>query len=38
MKPFILALFACVRALTAPAWADVTVSHGYSAFGDLKQG
>ncbi|MEM1237161.1 MAG: extracellular solute-binding protein [Pseudomonadota bacterium] len=23
-------------ALTTPAWADVTVSHGYSAFGDLK--
>ncbi len=27
-----------VLALTAPATADVTVSHGYSAFGDLKYG
>ena len=36
MKPLLPVLCAC--ALAAPAWADVTVSHGYSAFGDLKYG
>ena len=36
MKPFFPVLLACAWA--GPAWADVTVSHGYSAFGDLKYG
>jgi microcin C transport system substrate-binding protein len=36
VKPFVPALIAC--AWLGPAWADVTVSHGYSAFGDLKYG
>ena len=34
MKPFFPLFLAC--AWVGPAWADVTVSHGYSAFGDLK--
>ncbi|PWJ15829.1 extracellular solute-binding protein [Jannaschia seohaensis] len=36
MKPFVPVLITC--ALTGPAWAEVTVSHGYSAFGGLKYG
>ena len=36
MTPLLPAVFAL--ALAAPAFADVTVSHGYSAFGDLKYG
>ncbi|MEE4212867.1 MAG: hypothetical protein V2I43_26775, partial [Parvularcula sp.] len=36
MKPLVPILLAC--ACVAPAWADPTVSHGYSAFGDLKYG
>ena len=36
MKPRILAAIACVLAM--PAGAEITVSHGYSAFGDLKYG
>ena len=36
MKPFVPVLLACAWA--PAAWADVTVSHGYSAFGDLKYG
>lgn len=37
MKQHILALLSAVT-LSAPAAAEVTVSHGYSAFGDLKYG
>ena len=36
VKPVLPILFACM-AMT-PAWADVTISHGYSVFGDLKYG
>ena len=36
MKPTLPAILACACAL--PAWAEPTVSHGYSAFGDLKYG
>ncbi|TFL17168.1 extracellular solute-binding protein [Jannaschia formosa] len=36
MKPFVPVIVAC--ALAGPASAEITVSHGYSAFGDLKYG
>ncbi len=35
MKPHFPTVLTCL-ALSTPAWADVTISHGYSAFGDLK--
>ena len=34
MKLFFPAFLAC--AIASPTWAEVTISHGYSAFGDLK--
>ncbi len=37
MKRYILALLTCIG-LTGQAAAEVTISHGYSAFGDLKYG